>query len=362
MLRATRFLRGYLRPRLHGIQRAEVSLSVDGSEVPATFICPDGGRPRPGWIVLHGITVPGRNHPGLRRFSNALAASGAAVLIPEVPAWRNLELDTTLGDRTIVAAASFLEGRSEVLDRRFNLVGFSFGATQALVSAGHPELRDRIRGVVGFGAYSDLRRTLHCMMTGEHEWRGRSYRIDPDPYGRWVVVANYLNRVPGFEQMHEVQAAARLMAAEAGRRGAYAADREYDAIKAELRRALPAEQRELWDLIAPPHDIRPSARKGRELAEKLFAATADVDTALDPGPRLAPLDQRIVLVHGRGDRLIPFTETLRLSESLPSRASVTTAITGLYAHSRSAERLGLLAYPREIARYVLLLNRALRPA
>ena len=362
MLRATRFLRGYLRHPLRGIQRAEVSISVDGADVPATFMRAAGGRPRPGWIVLHGITVPGRNHPGLFRFASALAASGAAVVIPEVPAWRDLKLDTTLGDRTVGAAASFLEGRTDVLGRHFNLVGFSFGATQALVSAGHPDLRDRIRGVVGFGAYGDLRRTLHCMMTGEHEWRGRHYRIDPDPYGRWVVVANFLTRVPGFEQMHEVQEAARRIAAEAGRRGAYAADREYDAMKVELRRALPVEQRGIWDLIAPRHDIKPSAHEGRELAEKLYAAAGEVEVALDPGPRLASLDQRVVLVHGRGDRLIPFTETLRLSETLPSSASVTTAITGLYAHSRGAERLGLFAYPREIARYVLLLNRALRPA
>ncbi len=362
MLRAARFLHSYLRHPRGRLHHSEVGLEVDGSTVPATLLKPPIDRPLPGWIVLHGITVPGRHHPGMVRFASSLAASGALVLIPEVPAWRRLQLDPALGDRTIAAAAALLRERSDVLRDGLNIVGFSFGATQALVSAALPELRPQIRGVVGFGGYGDLQRTLHFMMTGEHQWRGRHYRLNPDPYGRWIVVGNYLTQVPGFETMIEVQRAACTLAEEAGRRGAYAADREYDPLKAELRQALPAEQREVWDLIAPPSDVEPDADEARRLAELLYEAAGEVDPALEPARRLSSLDQKVVLVHGRGDRLIPFTETLRLREMLPASASVTATITRLYAHSRSAERLSPLAYPWEGARFVGLLNHALRPA
>ena len=84
MLRAARFLHSYLRHPRGRLHHSEVGLEVDGSTVPATLLKPPIDRPLPGWIVLHGITVPGRHHPGMVRFASSLAASGALVLIPEV--------------------------------------------------------------------------------------------------------------------------------------------------------------------------------------------------------------------------------------------------------------------------------------
>jgi hypothetical protein len=53
----------------------------------ATLVPPAGGGERPGWVVLHGLTVHGRRHPAMQRFVRSLAASGAVVLVPDVPEW-----------------------------------------------------------------------------------------------------------------------------------------------------------------------------------------------------------------------------------------------------------------------------------
>ena len=37
------------------------------------------------------------------------------------------------------------------------------------------------------------------MVGGEHEWAGRRYRYDPDPYGRWIMGANLLPMLEGAE-------------------------------------------------------------------------------------------------------------------------------------------------------------------
>ena len=65
--------------------------------------------------------------------------------------------------------------------------------------------------------------------------------------------------------------------------------------------------------------------------------------AVDRYPLLASttgLDEQqlpLVLVHGRSDRLIPFTETLRLAQNLPPRAVQRVTITRLFGHTRSRE-------------------------
>ena len=64
-----------------GIQEDEVEIQRGDRSVPATLVHPNYARsPLPGWVVLHGVTRPGRSHPMLLRFVRALAGTGAAEL------------------------------------------------------------------------------------------------------------------------------------------------------------------------------------------------------------------------------------------------------------------------------------------
>ncbi|HUE96183.1 MAG TPA: hypothetical protein VMN39_05965, partial [Longimicrobiaceae bacterium] len=352
--------REYVRYPATGVRNEEIELEVGDSTVPASYIRPRGSAPIPGWIVLHGITVPGRHHKGLQRFAHALAASGAAVLIPEVPAWRRLQIDRRAGDRTIAAATTFLASRPDVLGP-LPLVGFSFGATQALTSSTLPGIREHIGSVVSFGGYCSLERTLRFMMTGEHEWEGVRHRLAPDPYGRWIVVANYLRHVPELAHLEGLIEAAAELAAESGRQGIYAGDPRYDPLKETLGSKLSRAEKPLWDVIAAPSGVTPPAEPARELADLLVEAALRIDPEADPANRLREVDAKVVLAHGHTDQLIPYTEALRLHATLPARADVSVSITRLFAHSREAPGLGFLHYPRELVRYVTLLNRALTP-
>lgn len=362
MTRTLRFLRHLRRPDTSVVGAEEVLICVGGEEVEATLFLPRTRRlPVPGWVVLHGITVPGRRHAALTRFAASLAASGAAVLVPDVPAWRRLRISPAATE-TIEGGAHYLAERPEAEGARVGVVGFSMGATQALIAAADPAIGARVRTVVGFGGYYDLRRTVRCMVTGEHEWGGRSYTLDPDPYGRWIVAANYLTRVPGCGGMGRVAEALHNLAMEAGRRGISATLADYDPIKATVRETLTEDEQRVWDLLAPPA-ARPPADLGaaRDLAGDLAGAALAAEPLLDPAPylHLPSLRGRVVLGHGRDDRLIPFTETLRLHSHLPPGADASVTITGLLAHSTGAKGLRALAYTREGLKFFRLLGRAL---
>lgn len=361
MLRLSRFLRAYRADPAPWVREEEVRLDLGAGDAPALLFRPHAARPLPAWVMLHGITVPGMRHPALLRFARAVAGSGAVVIVPEIEAWKRLRVDPAQADRAVGAAASFLAARPGVREGGVGVVGFSFGATQALVTAAGPAGRPAVRSVVGFGGYCDLRRTVEFMLTGEHEWRGERARLEPDPYGRWIVAANYLPAAPGFAGTEAVAAAARELAAEAGRRGVYAGDPGYDPLKTSLRRGLSPGERRVWDLIAPPFGTRPERAAAVELADALVAAALGVHPALDPRPVLPSVEARIVLAHGRGDHLIPYTETLRLASLLPPGADATIRITRLFAHSGGAAGIPWALYPLEVWRYATLLQEALRP-
>lgn len=361
MLRVARFLRCYLTDREgRSPESEEVRLRVGDDFVEGTLYRGPDDAPAPGWIVLHGITVRGRKHASLVRFARALAGSGATVLVPDVPAWRALRIDADAARVTLIAGAAHLRDRVGAFPGGVGAVGFSFGATHALVAAADPELREVLRTVIGFGGYCDLRRATECMMTGEHEWAGERHSLRPDPYGRWVVAANYLPWVPGCEGMTEVARGALRLAEEAGARGSYAGAADYDPLKAEIRAELgSAKERRVWDLLAPLADGLPTdLPAARQMGLALADAALSRDPRLDPRPVLGEVRARVVLAHGHGDRLIPFTETLRLHSYLAG-ARCSATITRLFAHSRGEDGLRGVRLAREGARFFGLLRRAL---
>src|SRR5690606_13815038 len=159
-----------------------------GVRIPATLILPTRRPgPLPAWIALGGISRMGRFHPQLMRFAEALASSGAAVVVPEIPEWRNLEVAAGPAAPTVRGCLDLLRTRREVCPGKVGLIGFSFGAPQVAIAAVKEDLAPHIAGIVLFGAYCSLERTLGCQFTGRHEWDGVEHELDPDPYGRWVV-------------------------------------------------------------------------------------------------------------------------------------------------------------------------------
>jgi len=333
VLRSARYARSWKNGA--NVTAIEVEIDRHGERVPATIMTPRGAHPGlPGWIALGGISCMGRHHPQLVRFARALASSGAAVLVPEIPEWRRLELAPAAVPSTLRGCVDYLKSDPIVGEAPFGLIGFSFGAPQVAIAAGRDELDGEIGGITLFGGYCSLERTMTCQLTGEHDWDGTSHRLSPDPFGGWVVAGNHLTDVPGLEDAEEVANALHRLALAASGQRISAWDPRHDALIRELREALPPARRRLFDLFATPSDQRlDEPDEARELAIRLARACRKIQPLLDPKDALGQVELPTRLVHGRSDRLIPFTESLRLEESLPPDARRGVTVTGLFHHT-----------------------------
>jgi pimeloyl-ACP methyl ester carboxylesterase len=358
--RTFRYVRSWLTGR-DDLSAVETHIDRDGTPIPATLLTPRlATQSLPAWIVLHGITRPGRAHPQLVRFTRALASSGCAVLVPEVPEWRRLDLAPEQTVPTVLAALEVLEaGTDGARWGPVGLLGFSFGAPQALAASAHPRIGTRIAGVVGFGGYCDLERTLVFQFTGVHEWDGEAHKLVPDPYGRWIVGANYLTSIPGYGGFAPVAEGLRQLAATAGDRGILSWDVALDPMKVQLREALSGVQREVFDAFAPPSDQEPEPDAAEELAHALAEAGRRVDPQIEPAPRLAAVSGPVRIMHGRFDHLIPHSEALRLRAALPSSVDAEVTVTRLFGHSSQHPLPGWLEGAREAVLFLRGLSRVL---
>ena len=349
LLNALRFARYWSNPRRDlGETEVEVPWGKDHEVVPGTLVSLPDDRPRTGWVVLHGITRPGRNHPELLRFVRGLASTGRRVLMPEIPPWTDLRFEPERALEIIRGAVLHLAGSPGVRPGGVVLMGFSFGGPQALLAAADRNLSSRIRGVVSWGGYADLDRAVAFQFTGRHRWTGQEESIRPDPYGRWVIGANCLTLTPGYGDREDTAKALHRLAAEAGERQLPPLDPALEPLRAELREKLPRKERALFDLFVPPWDQDPDPEQGIELAGELTTAVRARMPLLDPIPRVESIDVPVRLLHGRSDRLIPYTETLHLEQALKPRVGdVKARVTGLLAHSRGSGPAGAFRKVRE---------------
>lgn len=355
-LRTLRFLRGWL-SRKAPVEVGEVHVGRGDERLPATRLSHrTADASAPAWIALHGATRPGREHPELIRFARALAGSGAVVLIPEIREWQELRLAP---ERTVPVTRACVEHLERTQAATPGLVGFSFGAPQAIRASAHPSLRGRLGGVVGFGAYCDLERTVRFGLDGVHERRGDRRRLEPDPYGRWVIAANYLTGVPGCRDAGDVAKALRRLASEAGERQIPADDPALLPLRRTLREEIAPDRRPVFDLFAPEPGADRDPGEVERLAREVAAAAREQSPELDVRPHLEHVPCPVELIHGRDDRLIPFTETLRLREAFPEGARVRATITGLFSHSRESPMRAGVGLVREGWRFFRVLRRVL---
>ena len=362
MIRLAAFLRGYLRPGPGVAHSTETTFETDAGSAPATLHLPRRSRARlPGWVVLHGLTRSGRTHPGLRRFARALAASGAAVMVPEITAWRELRVRPAVAVPLIRSAIRSLDALEITEPGGVGLCGFSFGATQGLVAAADANTRPHLRGVAAWGGYRDVGRLFRFGLTGRHEYEGERRAVAPDPYGGWVMGANYLTAVPGYEACDAAADALRRLAIEAGDAGVYSGDPAFDPVKVRNGEGLSGLDRDVYALFAPPSTAWSAAAEpdpaSLAFADALAEAAVAAEPLLDPGEALPRLATPTVVAHGRDDRLVPFTEGLRLARGVPEGVLRRVTITGLFAHSGGASAgLGPVGLAREARRFLGLLG------
>jgi pimeloyl-ACP methyl ester carboxylesterase len=362
-----RFLHQYLRPAPDAAEVTEVSYLRGAERLPASLYRPAGDARRlPGWVVLHGLTRSGRMHRSLIRFASAVARAGNVVFVPEIPEWRNLRVEPALTIETIRSAVHALQQRDDVRHEHVGLFGFSFGATQALIAATDPEIAGMLAGIASWGGYGDIRRVFRFGLTGLHDIDGVTYRMRPDPYGAWIMAGNYLHRIPGRQDAGAVALALHSLAIESGERGNYAWDPVYDESKQRLRRDMTTANRELFDLIAPlttrsAEEYEQSLEAALALSEQLADTALRIEPLLDPEMFLPALRVPVLFAHGRDDRLIPFTESIRLSRAVPPARLQSLTITSLFQHSGGTQSgLGPVGLARESVRFMLLLRRVLR--
>jgi hypothetical protein len=255
-------------------------------------------------VLVPGAAERGKDDPRLIAFATSLARARFLVLVPDIESLRALTIGPEDSDR-IADALRHLGGREDVpKPDALGLVAISYAVGPAILAALEPDLRERVGFVLAVGGYYDMEAAVTFFTTGRFRegpnapWRHKT----PNAYGKWVFLRANAGRLEDDRDRWLLAAMAR---------------------------------RKLADLEAPLDDL--AARlgpEGRSVHRLLInndpAAVPALIAALPQGLRadmaaldlaradLSRLKAELILLHGRDDAIIPYTESLALAAAAPA--------------------------------------------
>jgi pimeloyl-ACP methyl ester carboxylesterase len=281
----------------------EIEYRVDGRPGRGNLYHPN--QPVGGNLVLvPGFTPHGKDDRRVVEFAQSFARARFRVLVPDVPGPRLMRV--AVDDARVIADAAFhISNRYPVRSRtQTALLAISYAVGPAVLATLDPRLQDHVDFVVGIGGYHDTTAVTR-FVTGGHfrepdsaSWQ----KAEPHPAAKWFFLKSNIDRL----EFPDDRAALMEMA-----------DRKINTP------AAPSE-----DLVAR---LGPQGHSLYRLMENTDPdrVAGLIDALPDPVKlhlsglslkqrNLDHLSGRLILVHGREDRMIPFTESVALANTVPN--------------------------------------------
>ena len=262
------------------------------------------GQPPGGALVLvPGFTDAGKDDYRVVELARSLARARFVVLVPEVPGSRALRV--RLDDkRTIADALLFLHRqRPDVARQGVGLVAISYAVGLAVLASLEVQGDAPVDVLVGLGGYYDTAAVVTFATTGRYRLPGdrRWSRGKPQAAAKWIFLASNAAVLDNPADRRRLEALG-----ESCFRGC---DPDLEA----LAESLGPEGRALLAIIANQDPNRVP-----RLLDNLPDSVTTRLQALSLKRRdLSPLAGRLILIHGRLDPLIPFSESIALAEAVP---------------------------------------------
>jgi pimeloyl-ACP methyl ester carboxylesterase len=225
-------------------------------------------------VLVHGLTPEGKDDPRLQRAARLLARAGFDVAVPTIPGLTHGRLRPEDAQPIIAALASRREPAC--------LVSVSVGAAPAFLAAADSVVAGRVRMLLALGAHASALELIRFHLSGT------------DPSG----AARRAPRHP------------------------------------ELARALIEANAELADPALRAALATGDPASVEAAIVTLPASTRRLMAQLSPAQTVALIRAPIVLVHGRDDPAVPYTESLRLAAARPAHTRV--VLVGAIGHVEGA--------------------------
>ena len=309
--------------------RQEVFYDTASGPASADLYAPAGDDITSGVLLFLGVNPAGRNDPRVVGLAEGLARSGAVVMIPwsEGMTSRRVEADEI---EDLIGAFQYMAAHPRVDADKAGVGGFCVGASLLTVAASDPRISDDVKFVNFFAGYYDARDLAAAVLSESRYYNGATQPWTPDTLSREVVTAQLIE---GMSDPDEIAALS----------GEFI---DGDAPLDEAALApMSDEARTIHRLLSGP-----DADEARRLIDTLPESSLATLRKISPSESIEGLKARVLIMHDRGDKLVPSEESRRLADALAERGDFRHTEFSLFQHVDPTKSVGPLEFAREIGK------------
>ncbi|UCC56130.1 MAG: alpha/beta hydrolase [Gammaproteobacteria bacterium] len=298
--------------------RESIRFTTGGEGRVADLYHPPRGA-RAGIILVPGVAARGFRDERVVAVANTLARLDFTVLVPDMPGVRRYRMRSS-DVREVADSFTWLASRPALAPPgHIGIAGFSYGAGPVLLAAIQSDIREQVRFVLAVGGYYSLENVVTYLTTGHYrtvESAGTvaiAGHLPPHPYSKATFVRSNLDLLerPADREFFRSYAA-------------YIIDNRMDEGEP-LPVSLAPDAQAFYDLLTNPLPAQVPV-----LLERLPPRMRTELEGINPaGHDLSRLWADVILLHGRGDTLIPYTESIALADALPENQVQLFLIDGL---------------------------------
>ena len=312
--------------------REKVSYPLAGEMGTADLYRPQGQGRHGAVLLFLGVAPAGPDDPRVVGLADALARTGAVVMIPWSERMMARRLDPEAPEN-LVAAFQFFRGQEFVDPQRMGMGGFCVGASMALVAAADPRVNDQVAFVNSFGGYYDVRALLSSIASQTRFYGERQEAWQPGLLAS-EVFTNQIIESPADPKEQELLRRVFL-------EGQSASPDRIQALSALGQIAY-----RLLDSV--------TLAEAQSLMAKL---PPDIDKglgAISPIDVIEDLHARVLIMHDREDDAVPSEESRRLADALTAAGQdVHYTEFSLFQHVEATRRVSPPTFVREVAKLFL---------
>jgi dienelactone hydrolase len=255
-----------------------------------------GGTVRAALLLVPGAAVLGRDEPRLQAFARTFARAGFVVLVPELPEGRQLRLSRADADRVAAALRQLHKWQPTT---PLGVAAISYAVAPAVIAALQDDVAPTVAFIAGVGGYRDTETVIRFVTTGVFRPMGsaREVHIEPNAYGRWAFLRANAGRLDDPDDARRLEDIARLRFGDPG------------ADSSRLASGLGPQGRSVLALV----DNRDPDAVGKLIADLPAGIRREIDGLDLALYDLSKLRGDLILVHGRGDAMVPYSESQALA-------------------------------------------------
>ncbi len=284
-------------------------------------------------IIFPGASPYAEEHPGMIMLGNALRNAGYNVFLPRIPNLKNLLLVKENVDWFAHCYQELLKHHS-INQNDVMVVGLSYGGANLLKASMDSRMNNPApKSILSYGTYYSIESALDFFISGKIKYKEEEFNIKPHEWGTIVLFYNFFKTI---DSNHDKKKITELLK--------YRIEDNHDKVDELLRKLSKDDQQLIKKVLEGVVDDQI-----KNIIDKMLSTNIELLEYLSPSNWASNIKNKVFVIHGANDSMVPFTESTYLANALPDSKLL---ISFLYEHREISTDRGPIFKLKELLKMV----------